>query len=72
MLFSAFLYVSNLIVKKKVLNWPNNLFIHITNIYKAMIKKFEPFHKRGLHFLYINLNSLPLKINELRDIVGRS
>ena len=32
--------------------------------------KFEPFHKCGLHFLHINVNSLLLKISELRDIVG--
>ena len=30
---------------------------------------FEPFRKRGLHFLHINVNSLPSKIDELRDIV---
>ena len=29
--------------------------------------KFEPFHKRGLHFLHIHVNSLLLKIDELRD-----
>ena len=34
--------------------------------------KFEPFHKRGLHFHHINLNSLLLKIGELRDIVGNT
>ena len=34
--------------------------------------KFEPFHKRGLHFLHINANSLLLKIDELRDIVGHT
>ena len=32
--------------------------------------KFEPFHKHGLHFLHINVNSLLIKIDELRDIVG--
>ena len=31
---------------------------------------FEPFCKRGLHFLHINVNSLPSKIEELRNIVG--
>ena len=35
-------------------------------------KKFEPFHKCGLHFLHINANSLLLKIDELRDIVGHT
>ena len=30
---------------------------------------FEPFRKRGLHFLHINVNSLPSKIDELRDIM---
>ena len=34
--------------------------------------KFEPFRKRGLHFLHINLNSLSSKIDELRDIVGHT
>ena len=33
-------------------------------------EKFEPFRKRGLHFLHINVNSLLSKIDELRDIVG--
>ena len=32
--------------------------------------KFEPFHKHGFHFLHINVDSLLLKTNELRDIVG--
>ena len=32
--------------------------------------KFEPFRKRGLHFLHINVNSLLSKIDELRGIVG--
>ena len=27
--------------------------------------KFEPFHKRGLHFLHINVNSLLLEIDEI-------
>ena len=31
--------------------------------------KFEPFRKRGLHFLHINVNSLLSKIDELRDVV---
>ena len=30
---------------------------------------FQPFHKRGLHFLHINVNSILLKIDKLRDIV---
>ena len=30
--------------------------------------KFEPFHKRGLRFLHINVNGPLLKIDELRDI----
>ena len=34
-----------------------------------MIIKFESFHKRGLHFLHINISSLLLKIDELRDFV---
>ena len=34
--------------------------------------KFEPFRKRGLHFLHINVNSLLSKIDELRDIVGHT
>ena len=34
--------------------------------------KFEPFHKRGLHFLHININSLLSKIDELRDVVGHT
>ena len=34
--------------------------------------KFETFHKRGLHFLHINVNNLLLKIDELRDIVGHT
>ena len=33
---------------------------------------FEPFRKRGFHFLHINVNSLPLKIDELRDIISRT
>ena len=33
---------------------------------------FEPFCKRGLHSLHINVNSLPSKIEELRHIVGRT
>ena len=35
-------------------------------------KKFEPFCKRGLHFLHINVNSLISKIDELRDIVSKT
>ena len=35
-------------------------------------KKFEPFHKRGLHFLHINVSKLLLKINELRYILGHT
>ena len=34
--------------------------------------KFEPFHKRGLHFLHINVKSPLLKINELKDIVSHT
>ena len=34
--------------------------------------KFEPFRKRGLHFLHINVNSLLSKIDELRDLVGHT
>ena len=34
--------------------------------------KFEPFRKRGLHFLHINVNSLLSKIDELRDIVSHT
>ena len=34
--------------------------------------KFEPFRKRGLHFLHINVNSLLSKIDELRDIIGHT
>ena len=33
---------------------------------------FKPFRKRGLHFLHINVNSLPSKIEELRNIVGHT
>ena len=35
-------------------------------------KKFEPFHKRGLHFLHINVSKCLLKINELRYILGHT
>ena len=34
--------------------------------------KFEPFHKRGLHFPHINVNNLLLKVDELRDTVGHT
>ena len=34
--------------------------------------KFEPFRKCGLHFLVVNVNSLLLKFNELRDVVGHT
>ena len=34
--------------------------------------KFEPFRKRGLHFLHINVNSLLSKIDKLRDLVGHT
>ena len=34
--------------------------------------KFEPSHKRGLHFLHINVNSLLSRIDELRDVVGHT
>ena len=34
--------------------------------------KFELFHKRGFHFLVINVDSLLLKVNELRDVVGHT
>ena len=33
---------------------------------------FEPFRKQGLQFLHINVSSLPSKIEELRNIVGRT
>ena len=33
---------------------------------------FQPFRKRRLHFLHINVNSLPSKIEELRNIVDRT
>ena len=32
--------------------------------------KFEPFHKRGLNFFHINVNSLLPKTDEPRDVVG--
>ena len=32
----------------------------------------EPFDKRGIHLLHININSLLPKINELREIAGRT
>ena len=34
--------------------------------------KFEPFRKRGLYFLHINVNSFLSKIDELRDVVGHT
>ena len=34
--------------------------------------KFELFRKRGFHFLVINVDSLFLKVNELRDVVGHT
>ena len=34
--------------------------------------KFEPFRKRGLHFLHINVNSLLSKIDELGDVAGHT
>ena len=34
--------------------------------------KFEPFRKRGLHFLHINVDSLLSKIDELRDVAGHT
>ena len=34
--------------------------------------KLEPFRKRGLHFLHINVNSLLSKIDELRGVVGHA
>ena len=34
--------------------------------------KFEPFRKRGLDFLHINVNSLLSNIDELRDVVGHT
>ena len=34
--------------------------------------KLEPFRKRGLHFLHINVNILLSKIDELRDIVSHT
>ena len=34
--------------------------------------KFEPFRKRGFHFLLINVNSLLLELNETRWVVGHT
>ena len=34
--------------------------------------KFEPFRKRGLHFLHLNVNSLLSNIDELRDVAGHT
>ena len=34
--------------------------------------KFEPFRKRSLHFLHINVNSLLSKVDKLRDVVGHT
>ena len=34
--------------------------------------KFEPFHKCGLHFFHLNVNSLLSKIDELRHVVGHT
>ena len=34
--------------------------------------RFEPFHKRQLHFLHINVNTLLLTIDKLRDIAGHT
>ena len=34
--------------------------------------KFEPFRIRGLHFLLINVNSLLLKLNEIRWVEGHT
>ena len=34
--------------------------------------KFELLRKRGFHFLVINVDSLLLKVNELRDVVGHT
>ena len=34
--------------------------------------KFEPFRKRGLHFLHIDVNNLLSKTDELRDVVGHT
>ena len=36
------------------------------------VHKFEPFRKRGLHFLHINANSLLSKIDELGDVVSHT
>ena len=34
--------------------------------------KSEPFHKGGLHFLHVNVNSLLSKTDELRNVVGHT
>ena len=34
--------------------------------------KFQPFHKRGLYFLHINVNSLLSNIDELRYVVDHT
>ena len=34
--------------------------------------KFEPFHKHGLHFLHINVNTLLWKFDEFRDILSHT
>ena len=49
----------------KCLNPGLTQYLHDTND-----NKFQPFRKRGLHFLHMNVNSLLSKIDELRDIVG--
>ena len=44
----------------------------INTINNDIYNKFEPFRKRGLHFLHINVNSLLSKIDELRNVAGHT
>ena len=36
-----------------------------------ILKTWSVFEKRGLHFVHLNMNSLPSKIEELRQIAKR-
>ena len=36
-----------------------------------ILKTWSVFEKRGLHFIHLNMNSLPSKIEELRQIAKR-
>ena len=69
-LFSVSKIKHNYLYLKMLLTLPGDTNLNPGPVNRHQINdhKFEEFTKKGLHFIHLNINSLPLKIDDLRYI----